>query len=43
LPFQRRPIRLGSAAAKIFYVEASHTPILNEMPQMNRVPGSGSI
>ena len=30
LPLQRRPIRLGSAAAKILYVEASHAPILNE-------------
>jgi hypothetical protein len=30
LPLQRRPIRLGGAAAKILYVEASHAPILNE-------------
>ena len=30
LPFQRRPIRLRGAAAKIFYVEAGHAPILNE-------------
>ena len=38
LPLQRRPIRLRSAAAKIFYVEASHAPILNEwMPRLNRV------
>jgi hypothetical protein len=30
LPFQPGSVGLGSAAAKIFYVEASHAPILNE-------------
>ena len=30
LPFQCRPVRLCSAAAKVFDVEASHAPILNE-------------
>jgi hypothetical protein len=31
LPFQRRAIRLCGAAAKILYVEADHTPILNQV------------
>jgi hypothetical protein len=35
LLFQGCPIRLGSPAAKILYVEASHAPILNErMPRL---------
>ena len=38
LPLQRRPVRLGSAAAKILYVEASHAPILTEwMLRLNRL------
>jgi len=38
LPFQCRPIRLRSAAAKILYVEASHTPILNEWMLRLKLP-----
>jgi len=39
LALQRCPICLRSAAAKIFYVEASHAPILNEwMLRLNRLP-----
>jgi hypothetical protein len=31
LPFQRGAVRLCGAAAKILYVEARHTPILNQV------------
>ena len=30
LALERRPVRLGGAAAKILYVETRHTPILTE-------------
>ena len=45
LAFQRRSVRLRGAAAKIFYVEASHAPILNEWtlrPKLPAVAASGS-
>jgi len=38
LALQRSPVRLGSATAKIFYVEARHAPILNEQaPRLNKL------